>query len=237
MVTIDLRQVGRGLEPPCAKSKLPWNCSTKGIRFPSSPATARTRRGGLDEEQIREIQERLGENAAAGRPQADHPPLDRIAGQADRASWPSRFSRPRPPSGSKTCICPSSRRSKRWPRWPARAAWSSLAREISRPRRAAPTWTRGPPTSSTPTARCPPPADALLGAGHILAEQISEQAELRQRLREVLQRTGMLVSSGLLTETKPVSEKEAKPGSRDSRAAGGGIAARSSRGRGRRGVF
>jgi len=36
-------------------------------------------------------------------------------------------------------------------------------------------------------------AEALLGAGHILAEQFSENAQLRQRLREILQRTGKFV--------------------------------------------
>ena len=52
----------------------------------------------------------------------------------------------------------------------------------------------------------PTAADALLGAGHILAEQFSEQAELRQRLREVLQRTGVLVSSRVPAEAKPAAE-------------------------------
>ncbi|HEV3136518.1 MAG TPA: Tex family protein [Pirellulales bacterium] len=37
-------------------------------------------------------------------------------------------------------------------------------------------------------------ADALLGVGHILAEGLSERADLRQRLRKILNRTGKLVS-------------------------------------------
>ena len=37
-------------------------------------------------------------------------------------------------------------------------------------------------------------ADALLGVGHILAEDFSEQAELRQRLRRIVKRTGKLIS-------------------------------------------
>lgn len=41
-------------------------------------------------------------------------------------------------------------------------------------------------------------ADALLGAGHILAELFSENAELRQRLRDILMQTGKLSTS--LTE-------------------------------------
>lgn len=41
-------------------------------------------------------------------------------------------------------------------------------------------------------------ADALLGAGHILAEMFSENAELRQRLRDILMQTGKISTS--LTE-------------------------------------
>jgi uncharacterized protein len=39
------------------------------------------------------------------------------------------------------------------------------------------------------------PADALLGVGHILAERLSERADLRQRLRKILNRTGKIVST------------------------------------------
>ncbi|MEX0675485.1 MAG: Tex family protein [Pirellulales bacterium] len=38
-------------------------------------------------------------------------------------------------------------------------------------------------------------ADALLGVGHILAELVSERAGLRQRLRQILNRTGKLIST------------------------------------------
>jgi uncharacterized protein len=41
----------------------------------------------------------------------------------------------------------------------------------------------------------PTAADALLGAGHILAERYSERADLRQALRDILQKTGKLASS------------------------------------------
>ncbi len=51
-------------------------------------------------------------------------------------------------------------------------------------------------------------ADALLGAGHILAETFSERADLRQRLREILQRSGKLVSTGSAAEGK-AAEKPA----------------------------
>ncbi|HWL75714.1 MAG TPA: Tex-like N-terminal domain-containing protein, partial [Burkholderiaceae bacterium] len=48
-------------------------------------------------------------------------------------------------------------------------------------------------------------ADALLGVGHILAEDFSERADLRGRLRKILKRSGKLVSS-----RGEVEEKDAK---------------------------
>ena len=48
-------------------------------------------------------------------------------------------------------------------------------------------------------------ADALLGVGHILAEDFSEQADLRERLRRILKRSGKLVSAK--TE---IAEKQGK---------------------------
>jgi protein Tex len=48
-------------------------------------------------------------------------------------------------------------------------------------------------------------ADALLGVGHILAEDFSERAELRERLRRILKRSGKLVSAK--TE---IAEKQGK---------------------------
>ncbi len=46
-------------------------------------------------------------------------------------------------------------------------------------------------------------ADALLGVGHILAEDFAERADLRERLRKILRRTGKLVSTRIETEEKP----------------------------------
>ncbi len=38
-------------------------------------------------------------------------------------------------------------------------------------------------------------ADVLLGVGHILAEDFSERADFRSRLRRILKKTGQLVST------------------------------------------
>ncbi|HVX59436.1 MAG TPA: Tex-like N-terminal domain-containing protein, partial [Pirellulales bacterium] len=46
-------------------------------------------------------------------------------------------------------------------------------------------------------------ADALLGAGHILAEIFSERADLRGKLRAIVEQTGKLVSTATEPEAKP----------------------------------
>jgi uncharacterized protein len=48
-----------------------------------------------------------------------------------------------------------------------------------------------------PDRQVPTAADALLGAGHILAESLSERAEFRQALREILERTGKLATAAI----------------------------------------
>ena len=63
-----------------------------------------------------------------------------------------------------------------------------------------------------PDRQVPSGADALFGAGHILAEQFSEQADLRQRLREVLQRTGKIIRRALAaTRPAAVNRRDARP--------------------------
>lgn len=52
-------------------------------------------------------------------------------------------------------------------------------------------------------------ADALLGAGHILAEMFSERADFRGKLRAIVEQTGKLVSTAVDPEPEP--EAEAAP--------------------------
>ncbi len=54
--------------------------------------------------------------------------------------------------------------------------------------------------------KVPTSAEALLGAGHIIAERYSEHAELRRQLRTLIQKTGKLVGSKLVAD-----EKKSKP--------------------------
>jgi uncharacterized protein len=58
------------------------------------------------------------------------------------------------------------------------------------------------PDKGVPTA-----AEALLGAGHIIAEQFSEHADLRSRLRKIMRKSGRLVSKKIETESKTEEKK------------------------------
>jgi len=57
-------------------------------------------------------------------------------------------------------------------------------------------------------------ADALLGAGHILAEVFSERADFRGKLRAILERTGRLVSTAVEPEVKTTEAKTKGPAAR-----------------------
>jgi len=51
-------------------------------------------------------------------------------------------------------------------------------------------------------------ADVLLGVGHIIADEFSARADLRERLREILYRSARLTSQRVETEGKPLSKDE-----------------------------
>ena len=53
-------------------------------------------------------------------------------------------------------------------------------------------------------------ADALLGVGHILAEDFSERADLRDRLRKILKKSGKLVSTRIDGEEKDKKAADAR---------------------------
>lgn len=87
-----------------------------------------------------------------------------------------------------------------------------LAREILDADRAAANLDARANDFVNPDHRIKTPAEALLGAGHILAEWFSERADLRQRLREILLRTGALTSARIeSTRTEPAKLEPAKP--------------------------
>ncbi len=207
-VTIDLRQVARGLDVPLRQVQAVVELLDEGNTVPFITRYRKDQTGGLDEEQIREIQARLTRmRMLADRKQtilrsieSQGKLTEKLAKQILSATTAKRLEDLYLPYKPKKQTLATLARSR---------GLELLAREILE---AAPNCLDLDARAAdfiNPDRQVPTAADALLGAGHILAEQFSEQAELRQQLREILQRTGALVSSRWPAEEK--SAPEGKP--------------------------
>ena len=209
-VTIDLRQVARGLESPLRQIQATVELLDEGNTVPFITRYRKDQTGGLDEEQVREIEARLTKmRLLADRKQtilrsieSQGKLTEKLTKQILSATTAKRLEDLYLPFKPKKQTLATLARSR---------GLEPLAREICE---AAPTCldldARAADFVNT-DRQVPTAADALFGAGHIIAEHVSEQAELRGRLREVLQRTGALVSSRIAAEEKPPQPGEAKP--------------------------
>ena len=209
-VTIDLRQVGRGLDIPLRQIQAAVELLDEGNTVPFITRYRKDQTGGLDEEQIREIQQRLTRmRLLADRKQtilrsieSQGKLTEKLTKHILSATTTKRLEDLYLPYKPKKQTLATLARSR---------GLEPLAREILEAAPACADLDARAGDFVNADRQVPTAADALLGAGHILAEQFSEQAELRQRLREVLQRTGVLVSNRLATEPKPAPEGDAKP--------------------------
>ena len=211
-VTIDLRQLGRGLNASLRQIQSTVELLDEGNTVPFITRYRKDHTGGLDEEQIREIHDRLTKTRLlADRKQtvlrsieAQGKLSEELTALILAATTAKRLEDLYLPYKPKKLSLATLARSR---------GLESLAREIHE---AGPLLRRpgcpGRRALSAPITRCRLAADALFGTGHILAEQISELAELRQKLREILQRTGVLISTRLPVESKPaVGETAIEP--------------------------
>ena len=192
-VMIDLRQLARGLDTPLRQIQATVELLDEGNTVPFITRYRKDQTGGLDEEQIREIQGRLTKlRLLADRKQtilrsiqSQGKLTDALSEQILAAATTKRLEDLYLPYKPKKLSLATLARSR---------GLEPLAREILE---AAPSCTDLDARAAefvSMDRQVPTAADALLGAGHILAEQFSEQVELRGRLREVLQRSGVLVS-------------------------------------------
>jgi uncharacterized protein len=209
-VTIDLRQVGRGLDIPLRQIQAAVELLDEGNTVPFITRYRKDQTGGLDEEQIRDIQGRLTKmRLLADRKQtilrsieSQGKLTEKLTKQILAATTTKRLEDLYLPFKPKKQTLATLARSR---------GLEVLAREILEASPACDDLDKRAADFVNTDRQIPTAADALLGAGHILAEQFSEQAELRQALREVMQRTGVLVSNRLAPEGKPATEPEAKP--------------------------
>jgi uncharacterized protein len=213
-VTIDLRQVGRGLDLPLRQIEAAVELLDEGNTVPFITRYRKDQTGGLDEEQIREIQDRLAKSRLlADRKQTILRSIDsqgklteKLAKQILAASTIKRLEDLYLPYKPKKQTLATQARAR---------GLELLAREILEAAPNALDLDMRAADFVNSDRQVPTAADALLGAGHILAEQFSEQAELRQALRDVLQRTGVLVSNRLAADPKPTGEASTKPAAAD----------------------
>lgn len=193
-VTIDLRHVARGLEFPIRQVQAVVELLDEGNTVPFITRYRKDQTGGLDEEQIREIQDRLAKmRLLADRKQTILRSIDaqgklteKLAKQILSAGTTKRLEDLYLPFKPKKQTLATLARSR---------GLEELAAEILEAAPACTDLDARARDFANPDRQVPTGADALLGAGHILAEQFSESAELRQRLREILQRTGKIIST------------------------------------------
>ncbi len=207
-VTIDLRHVARGLSIPLRQVQAVVELLDEGNTVPFITRYRKDHTGGLDEEQIRHIQGRLEKlRQLADRKQtilrsieAQGKLTDELAEEILAATTPKRL---------EDLYLPFKPRKQTLATQARERGLETLAREILNADPACADLDARAADFANPDRQVPTGADALLGAGHILAEQFSERADLRQRLRDILLRTGKLVSARIGGEAKPAQRPEA----------------------------
>jgi protein Tex len=207
--TIDLRQVARGLEIPLRQIQTTVELLDEGNTVPFITRYRKDQTGGLDEEQVRQIQDRLTKlRLLAERKQtilrsieSQGKLTERLSKHILSATTTKRLEDLYLPYKPKKQTLATNARNR---------GLEGLAQEIIEASPLAADLDARAKDYANPDRQVPTAADALLGAGHIIAELFSEQAELRQRLREIMQRTGTIVTSRLAPEPKSAAEKTEK---------------------------
>jgi len=208
-VTINLRHVARGLGIPVGQVQAVLELLDEGNTVPFITRYRKDQTGGLDEEQIRQIQARLTKmRLLAERKQtilrsieSQGKLTEKLSRQIRTASTTKRLEDLYLPYKPKKQTLATTARSR---------GLEPLAAEILAAEEGCADLDSRAADFVNPDRQVPTAADALLGAGHILAEQFSERADLRQRLREILHSTGRIVSTRAGGESKAASEKTEK---------------------------
>ncbi len=201
-VTIDLRHVARGLGIPLRQVEAVVELLDDGNTVPFITRYRKDQTGGLDEEQIRQVQARLAKNRLlAERKQtilrsieSQGKLTEELAQQILAAGSTRRLEDLYLPFKPKKQTLATTARTR---------GLEPLAEEILRADPACANLDQRAADFVNPDKQVPTAADALLGAGHILAEVFSERPPLRHKIREILARSGKLVSSKVGAASKP----------------------------------
>lgn len=211
MVTIDLRQIARSLNIPLRQVEATVELLDGGNTVPFITRYRKDQTGGLDEEQIRLIQDSLIKSRLlAERKQtilrsieSQGKLTEKLSKQilsAQTTKWLEDLYLPFKPK--KQTLATNARN----------RGLEGLAQEIIDANPLCADLDARAKDYANPDKQVPTAADALLGAGHIIAEQFSEHAELRHKLREIMQRTGVIITTRLAPEITHTDEKPKKVG-------------------------
>ena len=202
--TIDLGHIAQELRLPLGRVESVIRLLDAGNTIPFITRYRKDQTGGMDEEQIREVEARVAKyRLLAERKQTI---LRSIEGQGKLT----------PELAHQIEQADSTKRLEDLylPFKPKKQTLATLARERALEPLAAEILDGSPSAANldaraqdfvNPDKQIGTAADALLGVGHILAEDFSERADLRGRLRKILKRSGKLVSA-----RGEVEEKDAK---------------------------
>ncbi|MBS0209435.1 MAG: helix-hairpin-helix domain-containing protein [Planctomycetes bacterium] len=205
---IDLGQIAAAVRLPLARVEAVVGLLDAGNTVPFITRYRKDQTGGLDEEQIRAVQERvIKERLLAERKQTIlrsiesqgrlTPELSAAIAKADTTKRLEDLYLPYKPK--KQTLATTARQRELEP----------LALEILNADSACADLDARARDFVNPDKHVGSAADALLGAGHILAEMFSERADLRERLRPIFDRSGRIITSAIEQESKKTSEPAA----------------------------
>lgn len=198
--TIDLGHVARDLNLPPDRVQRTIELLDEGNTVPFITRYRKDQTGGFDEEQIREIQFRVGKiRQLADRKatilktiEAQGQLTPELAEQIQHASTPKRLEDLYLPFKPKKQTLATIAREK---------GLEPLAREIFEAHETAADIQARAAAFLSPEKEVNSVEEVLTGVGHLMAERFSENAELRGRLRRIFQRSGKIVCTKV--ETPP----------------------------------
>jgi len=200
--SIDLGQIARDLDLPLASVERTLELLNEGNTVPFITRYRKDETGGLDEEQIREVQSRASKlRQIAERKQtilkmieAQGKLTQELSEQIAAATTLKRLEDLYLPFKPKKQSLATVARER---------GLEPLAREIYEADPAAADIEKRAAEFLSPEKELYSTADVLLGVRHLLAERFSENAELRGRLRRIFQRSGKLVCTKVETPPEP----------------------------------
>lgn len=205
-MSIDLPQVARSLRLAPSQVEAAAALLDAGNTVPFITRYRKDQTGGLDEEQIRAVQARLIHLRLLGERkqtilrsiEAQGKLTPELAEQIQAADTPRRLEDLYLPyKPNKQTLATQARQ----------RGLELLAREILEAAPAAADLDHRAQDFVNPDHKVPTAAEALLGAGHILAEWFSERADLRHRVRNILHRSGMLATTRIEVEAPANADK------------------------------